>query len=280
MIPSLSPVTAGGGLPLAEQVALCARHGFAGLEISIESVRDMGVEPARALFQDADVEPVTFGLSVEWRKDEATFQTDLAKLPELAQLAAQLGVSRCTTYVLPSTDATIEEYRATSIRRFAEIARILAEHNIALGLELLGPQQFRPDPDKFWFYDIAGGLEAAEEINRLAGTQNVGLLVDCWHWYASGGTLMDLASIPIEQVVHVHINDAPTGVAVADLVDNVRELPGATGEIDVRGFLSTLQALGYDGPVAVETFSEKLKAMSPDDAAASAATATLGVMGK
>ncbi len=280
MIASLSPVSAGGGLSLPQQVALCARHGFAGLEISIESVRAMGIDDARALFQHSDVAPVVFGLPVEWRKDEETFRQGLAQLPMLARLAADLGVSRCTTYVHPATDAPIEEYIETSTRRFAEIAHVLAEQRINFGLEFLGPQQFRPDPDSFWFYDIAGALQAADEINRKAGTRNVGLLVDCWHWYASGGTLMDLASIPLEQIVHVHINDAPKGVALPDLVDNVRELPGATGEIDVRGFLSTLKALGYDGPVAVETFSEALKAMSPDDAAAAAARATLRVMGK
>ncbi len=280
MIASLSSVTAGGDLALPQQVALCARHGFAGLEISIESAREMGIDDARALFQYSDVAPVAFGLPVEWRRDEETFRHGLAKLPMLARLAADLGVSRCTTYVHPSTDAPIAEYIETSTRRLAEIAHVLAEQRISLGLEFLGPQQFRPDPDKFWFYDIAGALQAADAINAKAGTHNVGLLVDCWHWYASGGTLMDLASIPIEQIVHVHINDAPAGVALPDLVDNVRELPGATGEIDVRGFLSTLRALGYDGPVAVETFSAQLKAMSPDDAAAAAAKATLGAMGK
>ena len=278
MIASLSPVTAGAGLPLAEQVALCARHGFAGLEINIGAVREMGVDNARALFQGSDVQPVTFGLPVEWRKDDATFRDGLAQLPELARLAAELGISRCTTWVLPAPDAPLEAYIATSTQRFVEIARILAERDIDFGLEFLGPQQFRPDPDKFWFYDIAGGLQVADEINAQAGTRNVGLLVDCWHWYASGGTLMDLASIPLEQIVHVHINDAPADVAVSDLVDNVRELPGVTGEIDVRGFLSTLKALGYEGPVAVETFSEKLNAMSPDEAAAAAAKATLEAM--
>ena len=275
MIASLSPVTAGAALSLPDQIALCARHGFAGLEISIGAIADLGVDQARALFQNSGVQPVTFGLPVEWRQDDATFRQDFARLPEWARLAAELGISRCTTYVLPSTDASLEAYIETSTQRFVEIAKVLDEQNIALGLEFLGPQQFRPNPDKVWFCDIAGALLAADEINRRAGTRNVGLLVDCWHWYASGGTLMDLASIPLEQIVHVHINDAPVGVAVSDLVDNVRELPGVTGKIDVRGFLSTLQALGYDGPVAVETFSEKLKAMSPDEAAASAATATL-----
>ena len=278
MIASLSPVTAGSGLSLPEQVALCARHGFAGLEISIGAVRDMGINDARALFEHSDVSPVAFGLPVEWRKDEDTFREGLAQLPMLARLAADLGISRCTTYVHPSTDAPAKQYAEVSTRRFAEIAHILAEQGISFGLEFLGPQQFRPDPDKVWFYDIAGALQAADEVNRAANTSNVGLLVDCWHWYASGGTQMDLASIPLEQIVYVHINDAPTGVALPDLVDNVRELPGATGEIDVRGFLSTLRALGYNGPVAVETFSEKLKSMSPDEATAAAAKATLGVM--
>ncbi len=278
MIASLSPVTAGSGLALPAQIALCARHGFAGLEIGIESVRDLGVDEARALFQSSGVAPVTFGLPVEWRQDEETFARGLAQLPELARLAADLGVTRCITWVLPAPAAPLEAYIENSKRRFAEIAKILSEQQIDLGLEFLGPQQFRPDPAKFWFYDIAGALQAADEINQMAGTRNVGLLVDCWHWYASGGTQMDLASIPLEQIVHVHINDAPAGVALPDLVDNVRELPGATGEIDVRGFLSTLKALGYNGPVAVETFSEKLNALSPDEAAAAAAKATRAAM--
>ena len=278
MIASLSPVTAGAGLPLPEQVALCARHGFAGLEIGMDAVAALGIENARALFQNAGVAPVTFGLPVEWRKDEAVFAAGLAQLPELARLADDLGITRCTTYVLPSTDAPVADYAATSMRRFAAIAAILDEHNIALGLEFLGPQQFRPDPDNVWFYDIAGALSVADEVNRMANTSNVGLLVDCWHWHAGGGTQMDLASIPLEQIVHVHINDAPAGVALPDLVDNVRELPGATGEIDVRGFLSTLRALGYDGPVAVETFSKTLTEMSPDEAAALAATATVSAL--
>ncbi len=278
MIPSLSPVTAGGGLSLSDQVALCARHGFAGLEIGIGSARDLGLDQARALFANAGVLPVVFGLPVEWRKDEDQFRAGLAQLPALAQFAADLGCTRCTTYVLPDGGGPVKEYAETSTRRFAEIAQILGEQGIGFGLEFLGPQQFRRDPDNVWFYDIAGGLEVADAVNARANTQNVGLLVDCWHWYASGGTLMDLASIPLEQIVQVHINDAPAGVALPDLVDNVRELPGATGEIDVRGFLSTLGALGYDGPVAVETFSDALKAMAPDDAAELAARATLSVM--
>ena len=268
MIPSLSPVTAGGQLTLAEQVAMCARVGFAGLETDLAAAMQMGLEPARELFASNQVAPVSFGLPVEWRKDDAPFERGMEALPELAKFAQGLGISRCNTWVMPDGGISVDEYRETSLNRWSQIAKILADHNIWLGLEFLGPQQFRPNPERVWFYNIAGGLEAADEVNARAGTQNVGLLLDCWHWYASGGTLMDVAAIPVEQIVHVHINDAPRGVALPDLVDNVRELPGATGEIDIVGFLKTLQALGYNGPVSVETFSERLNSLSPEEAAA------------
>jgi sugar phosphate isomerase/epimerase len=273
MIPSLSPVTSGASLPLPELVALCARHGFRGVEISASGVQSLGLEAARDLFTTNGVAPVSLGLPVEWRKDEDTFRADLEKLPAQAALVAGLGVTRSHTWVLPDGGLPLNEYVETSLRRFTEIGRVYADHGLRLGLEFLGPQQFRNNPDNVWFYDIAGGLQVADEVNERLGSTTFGLLVDCWHWYAGGGTIMDLAACPVEQIVHVHINDAPQGVALPDLVDNVRELPGATGEIDVTGFLTTIEALGYDGGVAVETFSAALNALPADESARQASEA-------
>ncbi len=96
--------------------------------------------------------------------------------------------------------------------------------------------------------------------------------VDAWHWYTSGGSVMDLASIPVEQIVHVHINDAPD-IPREEQNDGVRLLPGDSGVIDIKGFLQTLKALGYEGPIAVETFSEELRALPASEAAQRAAAA-------
>jgi sugar phosphate isomerase/epimerase len=278
MIRSLSPVTAGGGLSLPEQIALCARHDFQGLEISIEAAHTLGFETAKQLFIESNVVPVAFGLPVEWRKDDETFDKGLEKLPELAEFAAKLGVLNCCTWVLPDGGAPANEYSEISLERFTKIARIFAPLDIRLGLEFLGPKMFRKT-ENIWFYDIAGALQAADEINDQIGKTTVGLLIDCWHWYAGGGTLMDLASCPVEQMVHVHVNDAPKGVPIDDLIDNVRELPGATGEIDIEGFISTLSALGYEGAVSVETFSAELNALSADEAARKASEAMKKILG-
>jgi sugar phosphate isomerase/epimerase len=104
-------------------------------------------------------------------------------------------------------------------------------------------------------------LELGEKIGP-----NVGLLLDCWHWYTSGGTIEELRKLRPEQVVYVHVNDAPRGIAIDQQIDNVRDLPGATGVIDIRGFLRALKSIGYDGPVTPEPFKKELADLPSDEA--------------
>lgn len=271
MYPTLNQVTAGGGLSLSDYIALASRHGFRGADFSIEAAHQMGAQAASELFASHNVRPGGWGLSVEWRRDQETFQSGLPKLAELARTATEMGAGRCITWVTPQGGEPAADYQARVLPRLVESAKILGDHGIQLGLEFLGPAHFRREPEQVWFYDIRGALDVAEKMSEQ-GAGNVGLLVDCWHWYTSGGTIMDLAAVPLEQIVHVHINDAPDK-PVEEQVDNVRLLPGQSGVIDIRGFLRTLAALGYEGPVAVETFSEELKGLTPDQGAERAAVA-------
>jgi len=64
----------------------------------------------------------------------------------------------------------------------------------------------------------------------------------------------------------VHINDAPSGIAVDAQRDNVRRLPGETGIIDLKGFLGALRKIGYDGPVVPEPFVPELGTLPADEA--------------
>jgi sugar phosphate isomerase/epimerase len=44
-------------------------------------------------------------------------------------------------------------------------------------------------------------------------------------------------------------------------------MPGETGVVDIETFLDHLDAIGYEGPVMVEPFSDELNAMDPEPAA-------------
>jgi len=79
-------------------------------------------------------------------------------------------------------------------------------------------------------------------------------VLDSWHWWMSGSPAEELASLRREEIVAVDVNDAPAGIAQAELLDRQRELPGATGVIDLAQFIAALRRLGYDGPVRAEPF--------------------------
>jgi len=110
-----------------------------------------------------------------------------------------------------------------------------------------------------FIHTMDGALELAARI----GTGNVGLLLDCFHWYTAHGMIEDLARLRASQVVYVHLNDARAERAVDEQIDAERLLPGASGVIDVVAFLQALRRMGYEGPVAVEPFDDALRALPP-----------------
>jgi sugar phosphate isomerase/epimerase len=163
---------------------------------------------------------------------------------------------------LPSSDErAFDENWQFHVERLAPAAEILAASGCRLGLEFIGPRTLRDAARHPFVYRMQDMLD----LGAAMGT-NVGVLLDCWHWYTSGGTVDEIRAVRAEQIVYVHVNDAPAGVPVDQQVDNVRALPGETGVIDIAGFLQALQAVGYDGPVVPEPFKQELNSLPSDDA--------------
>ncbi|HTG71161.1 MAG TPA: sugar phosphate isomerase/epimerase family protein [Candidatus Udaeobacter sp.] len=202
----------------------------------------------------------SFWLPVEFRKDEQTFQADLAELPKHAALAAHLGATRCCTWLFPSTDEPVAEYTSRFIRRLRECAKVLGQYGIRFGLEWVGPKTLRTLKHDF-IHTIPGTLELIGAI----GESNVGLLFDSFHWFTSHATEEQILALTADQIVLVHINDAPNKAA-DEQIDNERLLPGE-GIIDLQGMLRSLRQIGYDSFVSVETFSEELPLMHPFESA-------------
>jgi sugar phosphate isomerase/epimerase len=111
------------------------------------------------------------------------------------------------------------------------------------------------------------------ELIAEIGRDDIGLVLDSWHWYTAGETVEDLRGLSGGDVVACDLNDAPRSVPVEQQRDGVRELPCATGVIDLRGFLKTLAAIGYDGPVRAEPFNATLRTLPPEEAVAATARA-------
>ena len=105
---------------------------------------------------------------------------------------------------------------------------------------------------------------AHKELIGEIGMENVGLVLDSWHWFHAGETKEDVLSLTGTDIVMVDVNDAPASVPRDQMHDLKRELPLATGVIDLRTFLGAVSRLGYDGPVRVETFNDALGKLPKD----------------
>jgi sugar phosphate isomerase/epimerase len=241
---------------VAEAIADAQLAGFAGVEVNINEIADLidieGAKKVRSYFANSNVVPCGFGLPVDWRGSEEAWKAGLVGLERLAHAASEIGLRRTTTWVLSySNELEYSEHFKFCIARFSPIAEILRKSGVHLGLEFLGPKTLQ-NAGKYPFIATMGEmLKLGKEIGP-----NVGLLLDAWHWYTSQGTIADIVNLQRDQVVYVHVNDAPVGVPIAEQVDNKRELPGDTGVIDIAGFLKALHKIGYNGPIVAEPFKD------------------------
>jgi sugar phosphate isomerase/epimerase len=209
-------------------------------------------------------------LPVDFRKDEEAFRDGLAKLPRLAAGLKRAGVNRMGTWLSPShAQLTYLANFESHARRLRQIAAVLKDHGLRLGLEYVGTQRLLVGNR----YPFIHTLAETRELIAKIGTGNVGLVLDTWHWWTAGDTEADLRSLTNQEVVSVDLNDAPSGIAKELQRDNQRELPMATGVIEVGAFLRALVAIGYDGPIRPEPFNQVLNAMDNEAACTAASTA-------
>ena len=208
------------------------------------------------------------GLPVQFRNDMTTFRGGADNLPKLAAALKEAGVSRVGTYIMPCHDElTYVGNFKMHAKRLRECANILKDNGLRFGLEYVGPKTLWTSKKHSFVHSMAEMKELIAEI----GVDNMGFVLDSWHWYTAHETVDTLKTLTNKDIVACDLNDAPKGLEVDQQIDNQRELPMATGVIDLQAFLKTLVQIGYDGPIRAEPFNATLNEM--DNEAAAAATA-------
>ena len=249
-----------------QSLEYAVKYGFDGIapdtgEFENKSISEIS-EWVRTM-KEKGIRYGTAGLPVEFRREQQRFGQDLAALPRQAGILKQLGVNRMVTWLPPGhNQLTYLQNFEQHKNRLREVAKVLGDSDIRLGLEFVGPKTSRA---RYRFPFICTQPDMMELVNAI-GTKNAGLLLDSWHWYTSNGTVEELLQLSNSNIIHVHVNDAPLGVPVEQQIDNRRKLPVATGVIDLKGFINALVKIGYDGPVECEPFDQELNQME-DDAA-------------
>lgn len=233
-------------------VELAAKYGFQSVDLDPKSlIASLGEEGAVELLRRHGVRIGSMGLPVEWRTTDDKFREGLPGLVESAAAARKLGCTACCTYILPSTDESPAPFMAAAVRRLRLCAQLLGAYGIRLGLEFVGPHHLRTR----WANPFIWTVDDTLEMIAAIGEPNVGLLYDSYHWYTNGLDVDDILRLRADQIVHVHINDAPD-IPVEEALDNGRLITGE-GVIDLTGFLKALHSIGYTGAIAQEVLQQQ-----------------------
>lgn len=293
MYSSFNARALGLDLTASEAIELAAPAGFGGVDLPVRDLVDSGGDPraVRGRMDELGLRGGAWPLPVAWRDedDSGRFERDLARLPRYAAAAAELGLERTGTWVMPETptrpgpEVSVEAYLASvaafHVARLGAIARVLAPFGIRLGLEPIGVASSRSGRGLPFVTRLA---ELKRHLQPLWRAEpNVGLLIDAFHLYAADDDPRPALAHGAREVAWVHVADLPRSASSdrAAIQDQQRGLPGEHGAVDCSRLLKWLASAGYDGPVTVETMTgcRSLAGRSSSEAAQRAAAALRSV---
>lgn len=270
MYKNLNPECLGVSGRQSEVIELVLTYGFRGLDVDMADLAARaeahGAEQARRFIDSAKKSQTglrigTFDLPLRWQGSEADYKAGLAEFGKIAEFAASCEATQCITNVMPACDDlpyhdNFEQHR----KRLGEIADVLAQHGIRLGLGFLAPASYREGKQ----YQFIHQAEAILTLIKTIGNSNVGLALDMWHWRVGGGGLDQLRELPLDQFVSVRLADVPADADMATIEDDQRLLPGESEGSDSVPLLNMLGELGYEGPITVYSHPNRFTGMTRD----------------
>jgi sugar phosphate isomerase/epimerase len=259
---------------LQQQADYAAKYGFEAFDPNINELAALSDSAMNDMLAGMAASKLEFGFLAQsvpvGQPDEKFAEWMKGSLTGWAKTLQRAKMTRFCTWLSPSDGRlTYLQNFKLHARRLTEVAAVLGDHGIRFGLEYVGPKTSWSSRK----YPFIHTMESMKELIAEIGKDNVGFLLDSWHWHNSGETPADIQTLRNKDVVGVHLNDAPKDVPVDQLKDGQREIPLATGVIDAAGFVNALNQIGYDGPIAAEPLGSSVRNLPPEEALAKVAEA-------
>lgn len=258
---------------LEADLSAAEQAGFASLELWAPKLRTFlknrpeGLSELRRRFAGSPVKPLSIN-SVEFItfKQGTEREAVRSQTEELCRAAAELGCPYVVVVPSPLPAGTgAEEVRRESVDVLRELSDLARPTGVKLAFEFLG----------FGWCSVSRLGECCRIVGE-ADRENVGLVLDSFHFHAGGSALSDIDELDPEKLFLFHINDAEPR-PLAELSDAHRLLPGE-GIIPLVELVRRLAARGYHGPASIELFRPEYWEQDPFDLAVRAREATERVL--
>ncbi len=234
--------------PLETDIDAAAEAGFDYLEIWASKLRrflETGNAPAlKELFREHNLKPYSINSieRVTFREGAAARRELLTECEELCRIAQMIDCPYIVVVpgLLPEGKGR-EDVIEESVRVLSELGSMASGFNVSLAFEFLGQPGCSVQT-----------LELADEIVKATALENVGLVLDSFHFYAGGSQLSSIEALDPSRLFIFHINDAEDRPR-AELEDRHRLLPGL-GILPLKEIIDALRRRGYDRVASVEIF--------------------------
>ncbi len=257
---------------LEADIAASRQAGFQALELWAGKVDTYlathSVAELKALLDDNSVAPMSIN-SIEFiafRTPEDYAQIR-ARCKQLSKFCEEIGCPVVVVVPSPTPDRNMPwaDVVAEYVRVLRELADIAAPHGVGLSFEFLG----------FGWCSVRTP-RAAWEIVRQTGRANVGITIDCAHFYGGGGLMAELDDLDPSRIFAFHLDDLEDTPKEA-ISDATRLLPGL-GVVPLDEICRHMRAIGYDGACSVELFRPEYWSWNAGDLAKRAREAALRVL--
>jgi 2-keto-myo-inositol isomerase len=257
---------------LATDVRAAAAAGFDYHEIWAAKLRKFlqqnPVADLQRLFDESGVRPLSIN-SIEHItfRDAASYEKIKAECEELSAIAAEIGCPYVVVVPgkLPSNGTTSAEIIDESVKVLRDLCAIAADTRVSIAFEFLGEVDCS-----------VRTLKAANEIVTRAGCENLGLVIDSFHYYTGGSTLEMIEALDSSHLFIFHIDDAED-LARESLTDANRLLPGL-GILPLKEIIAAFKRIGYDANASVEIFRPEYWERDPFELAREAKAAVESVL--
>jgi sugar phosphate isomerase/epimerase len=204
-----------------QSIQLASKAGFDAVDLLVRDLVDHG--PPLHLIADAlrerNLRPGAWPLPVQWRGCREVYRLDLARLPVHAQAAQNLGLHATATWVFPAWPdpppdglPSHKDALGWQVDRLTPIARILTDHGIALGLEIIGIPAARQGAA---FPLIHRHADLPVLLDLFDPSLLVGYLFDSFHLAATDEDPATLLELPERYpIVWVHLAELPGGLRI------------------------------------------------------------------
>lgn len=232
---------------LDQQIDIASSCGFGGIGLWVDDVQAC-VGPNRSLSDlSAKIEDVGLEvtelcfLGLYKAREQRSCSPVFRQAEDLCRMAQSL---KCQIVVAVS--AMTADYVEITPKDLCQVCDVAAAHDVRIALEFPGTAA-----------EIRN-LATAWKVVRESQNENLGLVIDTFHFLLGGSRMEDMKGIPAEKIFLVHVSDA---MDVSDRKlrthHDYRTFPG-DGIIDYDPLLQELAEKDYQGAFSLEIWNQKL----------------------